>query len=439
MKKNIFILSLLTVLILLRQTNYWPSSAAMLSPKTIFNNPDIAGKEDKTLPSRSLTIDKSAYNLMAEPALAKLIAKIKTDSKKPDSYLAAYLANNALNNFSLRRGLKKIGRTFGLQGQTIYYPFGGFDPHTPFWMVQDARDVFSFGLDKAGSLSDFEKLAEGLLEQLIQDKEKDYLNLTSNLDAEVAYEKLAQEYQLDGSGIIALLRIMLFMQGDIQGVYFFDVNQKGAITFSDQESSRQKKSFPNMVIEFTVKGPDGQPVKKRYWYKSHNLKRFRRFSKFLEKFKFEVMLLKGVMSSWNTDAVKTALVPAKRNNAIVSTDKLIEPVIWKNAPKSFRLDSFPETKNIAFGYTSGPSGEKIYLGEGKDLIGSLKEINPQLTADISGSVSGVRESTLEYLINALRSLFGRSNLLDPSVKGVTRANNNLEEIKAGYFYRLRSA
>ncbi|MCG2711718.1 MAG: hypothetical protein L6416_05285, partial [Candidatus Omnitrophica bacterium] len=42
--------------------------------------------------------------------------------------------------------LSKTAKEIQAKGKVIFYPFGGFDVHTPFWMLPEATDVVSWGL-----------------------------------------------------------------------------------------------------------------------------------------------------------------------------------------------------------------------------------------------------------------------------------------------------
>jgi len=329
-------------------------------------------KKDDAMNSQ-LTIPSHAFNMLDSEGMREKLEYAQRVLNDPLSLAgknAIKFRDKFINGRSLswhRDVLQGLGRG-RLKGEVVYYPYGGVDPYFPFTMVEGSTDVFVTGHEGFGLLRNFyEKLGN---DSFLSDKLASY----SAYDPTRAVLRLTVTDE-GGSyiGLIALLRIIMFLNGDIEGVYYFDFNNKGDPVFLSEEDLDNPEKAKSAVIEYKDK-ETGE--KKRFWYFRHIMQDHNEgFRRFLDKFIFQTLFIKAAPESlWPKDipperrkSIEETFVPAIRNNAdvVADTTHLTDPI---NRRSFWRKDYAPEIVKTPAPYIFGYSEEDILFGEAIGLV-----------------------------------------------------------------------
>lgn len=259
------------------------------------------------------TETSNAYNLLRDPSAQTEIDALEQQAfhrKDPKTY-----EWNTSQRLKKQKEYNALGKLAGLKGSTIYYPFGGFDPQSPFSLLPEARDVFSQGFENFGGRQDLKTF---VLAGFQENHWPDFDN----------YRDL-HEMQHDMRGglwPVALNRIQEILGGKIEGVYHFLLNEDGKIKFLDSPENKDKAKYKNGVIVF--RDPKTNELK-RYWYLPQKVsQKDIGFDAFLKRLKFKILMIKAMPSmileeKGRERAIEIALDPAIRNGARVISDQRI--------------------------------------------------------------------------------------------------------------------
>lgn len=294
------------------------------------------------------------------------------------------------------------GRQAQFKGEKLYYPFGGMDVFTAFGLNPAFRDVFVMGSQQAGKLED---IVTGVHHISANPHSLDEYGRNADLKDDLW--RFARR---------AMAQVLLDMQGDLKGLYYFDISEKGGIEFIDAQDVRAGR---NIMMEFDVKDEAGNTVRKRFWYAQNEIKPVlisdhndQNYAAFIARFKFDAMLLKASMDLFergDTEIDRSYLdhITLKRVgdlNARILTDKRYgnphRPLrIWARMPEVISITMMPFTH---FGYST----EEIYAGWGKDLIAdrSYKGLTGFLKSQ-SNLIPHIHKSLINFLDDATTPLF----------------------------------
>lgn len=290
----------------------------MRAPAGIKDSPE---SETITLP---LLPKDPEYNFLDEP-LKEAINNLPHDPEVIEYKKKYESVHPNLKQFA--KYLKQLGKKAGLQGPVVYYPFGGFDSHHAFLLVKNATDVISFGKDSfAFANASFALSPENTL------------NYVRNADSRTkygshyfGYDRTKYYYECieEALALLALARIVNFLDGQITGLYYFKLKEDGDIEFVSKND--RNADTGNAVITFrdTYTG-----IEKRYWYIQHIQRNEHdifankpNFYNLIRKVKFQTLLIKAAYANWGEDDPifmnnihREILIPAKNNKAKVFTD-----------------------------------------------------------------------------------------------------------------------
>ncbi|MBZ0167679.1 MAG: hypothetical protein K8I00_12805, partial [Candidatus Omnitrophica bacterium] len=322
-----------------------------------------------------------AYNALPASGLQDAlrdIRKIASDGSSALGRVFAELKGDAPQSFApYKKFLARIGEETGMQGPVVYNPFGGMDALTGFLLPDysgqkaPVTDVISFGLNKFGTPS---RLKEYLAEFMTMAGEEEAAIREHPFLKYAGFDDYYQFYLPDkdkGLGLAALLRTMLFLEGTIEGLYYFDVDpETGELRFIDPESLpdwEDREDGPFVLIEF-VDAKDN--LRKRFWYAQTNVSMVdKAFDAFIGGFDVNGLILKATfednLSERSFFVYQKILAPAIRGNARVVADVMKNDrhaVIWKadQPPQEMRNDS-----DFMFGYTYPE--HPIAFGAARDL------------------------------------------------------------------------
>ncbi|MHB9156237.1 MAG: hypothetical protein ACYC5N_11225, partial [Endomicrobiales bacterium] len=278
--------------------------------------------------SREMAIPGNAPNALQDVSLSAALTAFSADSELPSGEIQKRIRSeeqeDGVTLDEQSKLLSRLGKTAGLSGSAVYYPFGGFDPYAPFAMVPGASDVFSLGIEEFGTpeqIAAFFQRGGALDEKSLRFR---YYDSTINTDM------LREDYQVSGLGALAAARIIAFLRGRVTGLYYFSIAPDGSLVFSERGDNGA-----SAVIEF--EDPSGN--RKRFWYFRDDV--YDPSSGFLSLsrqngFSFQTLLIKAAPSAiWNSPekterereaARAKTLEPALRVNAAgtpvtVFTDK----------------------------------------------------------------------------------------------------------------------
>ena len=264
--------------------------------------------------------------------------------------------------------LRSLGQRTKITGPVVYYPFGGFDSHTPDATVQGLTDVFSVGLDPFGRLSDVMKV--------LQDGP---IKIKAGLKLE-GYDHVGPEHLYDrtdirdGKGALAISRIISFLRGDVTGLYYFVISPDGKFKFLDSHEVLYlgEENYKNAVIEYSDKDTGN---KKRFWYIQHDFNSDDPgFICFIKSLSFNTLFIKGALNAWANDQLERDKlvgkinIPALENFPFNCTrviadrrrDGYAPDPIWATAPEKIELGA-----DESFGYSS--YGASVYYGPASSL------------------------------------------------------------------------
>ena len=347
------------------------------------------------------------------------------------------------------------------EADVIYYPFGGFDP-TGLAMTsstQSNQDNITQGGENFGSLWDLSRFF------YTQKKTGDELYLSGfnagNFDAVLDMEMFQHQYQLSGLGALAIARIIAFMKGEIQGVYFFDYDQEGKIKFFDKEKLEQEesKSSPvnrNALILYKVKDPEtGEIYLRRYWYLQHLFQETDPgFSKLVKKIakRVKLLLFKGAPAAFEDGGGSD---PAALAQDTLDPIRLLNPsalVVTDNAygPRGYVIDprrSYPiwvdDKPPLAialkagehFGYSSGWKSA-VYAGLATSLKNFTRRSEMRKTA-LPKDLSRAAQTVLRTAMNEKVTDAERGSAADIFVTaGAEKTIRELEELKSKMLNQL---
>lgn len=259
--------------------------------------------------------------------------------------------------------LKDIGRQAQLSGPVIYNPFGGVDAVTGFVMtdyddaVDPATDVVSFGLNHFGTP---EKLSSYLSEfryRITQDPtgmaDHPFLKYAGFDD----YYSFYLSERDKGLGLAAVLRIMMFLDGEVEGLYYFDMQPGDGtprfLTPAELAARGETEYGPSAMIAY--RDPvDGR--RKRFWYlQTHIGLADAAFDAFVDRFRANGLLLKATfednLSERSYFVYRKVLAPVIRGRGRVVADVLknnAHAVIWREDQPPHEI---PNRSGFQFGYT----------------------------------------------------------------------------------------
>ncbi len=349
------------------------------------------------------SIPPFAFNALDAPSVGRVVRQLTREIRNQNSDVGKQLQSTRKEREDRTDFLKNLGTKARVRGPVVYYPFGGFDPYTPFSVVQDATDVFAMGKDDFGNIRDIrEHLGpEGLINKIRAMQRNFYKAGPDGLVTPpwpVVISPSIQRPLLVGP--VTIPEIVALLNGTVKGIHYFNIERDGSARFLEESEVSVGRS---VVVEFV----DSNGITKRYWYLQHDANQYDEgFRKFIDRLKFQTLFLKAPMDllgSGNenrSNVVRDTLVPAKRNGARIISDryKKMGPVRpdSQSAPHPiWKPDYSPEEIVIEgheyFGY-SGPA-QKVYAGDADGLIDSgapgsmaglfaaLKKIAPKLSAD----------------------------------------------------------
>ncbi|MBN1586473.1 MAG: methyltransferase [Candidatus Omnitrophica bacterium] len=319
-----------------------------------------------------LNIPGTGYNSMAIPEVAEIFRSYLDDLADPEGALAFQLKRNLAGSMAgwptfenHSAFLRQIGGEVGM-GSTVYYPFGGADPYTPFAMDSDVEDVIAFGLENFGSPGDIQKMfGDGNYYHRVG-------GLFGGIDSHLSLVNMLQRLGLNGIGPLALARCVNFLGAGIEGVYYFDLQEDGDFRFLTEEDMRDRpeQGFRNAVIQF--EDPHTGRLK-RFWYMQDNVyDQTSPFRATLGRLRFDTLLLKGALDFLEpgtdpSDVVdEKVLQQARRLNANVVADMNQQHMsrgIWRVRP-----DSIPIPLGEMFGYGGVQQGGEVHYGPSTMLV-----------------------------------------------------------------------
>ncbi len=322
--------------------------------------PDILRQE---APQKSI-IPGYAFNILPLHDMKAEINRLHIEANDPRTALSWRIATIKKRGISGFGGLEhhkkfcaSVSEIAELKGPFVYYPFGGFDAHTPFWVVGDATDVISVAFEPFGSINDIIKFFR---------TSDSYYRAGYNYDAfdpVSDYDTIMKDNGLTGLGSLAITRIISFLEGELTGIYHFEIKKNGSVLFLNENKIDAEKSAKNAVVAFI--DPDGK--EKRYWYISHDMDDYDiGFSRFIEQLKFQTLFIKGAPDNYlnQKESIQRTFDPAKRNAARVVADSTLifgQRPIWTTDPKRIRVP-----RGIYYGYSDGTTD--VYHSSAEDLI-----------------------------------------------------------------------
>jgi hypothetical protein len=422
-----------------------------------------------------------AFNALDLPGVAESIKSLENDKGRIRG-----LKKNVKQLDRNNRHLSAFGKTAGLAGSVVYYPFGGFDPNTPFMLVNGATDVFSVGLESFGSIADIEKFC-----RIADSSTKAGRELDGRFESGIDMVKIMRDYDLSGLGALAIAKIVSLLDGKIEKISYFEIQEDGSFRFLEENEMQDKNILPSQsaVVEFVVRDPvSNKVIKKRYWYIQQDMSKgffdykqefydYRysegwssyiwggeerylymdslvdsgylneqgiiqpkimngfdnfdtgvsvpseikrkifdilyngyqsnlRYSRFIGKLQFQVMLIKGALDMWHkfNDGslnliIQKTLIPARNNLAIAISDSRAGGVwsnlkgyaphpIWREQPNAIILK-----EGEVFGY-SYREGDYLYFGPAAWLINSASD---QKAKDVSLAAEKANKYTEQFV------------------------------------------
>lgn len=334
--------------------------------------PQAEGRVDAAAPA----IPTSAFNALDIGGLRALVS----DPARPEDLNKLKEKGGKLSFEEHRKFLRDVGNLVGARGAAVYYPYGGFDPYAPFTVVDGSTDVFAIGAEDFGSI-------EGL-NKFFTNPNNTHAKTGMQYDG-YDIQTMIRMFSSIYNGGLAIARIVSFLDGNITGLYYFDIEENGSIRFLTEDEVRDSGYNKNAVIEFNAKGKT-----KRYWYIQNVIESAKEgevaeavkpdpFTRWINNLKFDVLFIKAAPEICDGtinrhEAIRKILNPARQNNARIITDSRhlldqerdiagLQHPIWAVDPQERILKS-------DFGY-----GKVVYFGPADRLI---TETTP--VADIKG-------------------------------------------------------
>jgi hypothetical protein len=253
-----------------------------------------------------------------------------------------------------KNAFKKFGEIAGIQAGGLLYPCGGVNVHSPFMLNKGIRDVFSIGQNNFGSLNSIE-----LYFKYLFTKGKVFHPLNYNgYDKYRVYDAI--ERRVGGIGSFAIMRINTLLNANIDGVFYFNIDEDGELEFFKENISAAAKE--NAVILFT----DEKGEQKRFWYLKRDLKQLtagdnRFFTKAAGEFRN--FFLKASMGLVFEEDVPLLIELAILNNWRILAEKVginKHQLKWAKKPQEIHLP-----KGVLIGYSA--KKRVMNFGKGKDL------------------------------------------------------------------------
>ncbi|MFZ5803059.1 MAG: hypothetical protein ACOY3K_08165 [Candidatus Omnitrophota bacterium] len=365
-----------------------------------------AGKPAKVRPAfvsrmparEEFSIPQDAYNFAgAETPLGEAIIRLQNDGsikerqRQEDEKWEKYQQiPGAIYIRSLRQyknDLEKIGRQAELKGRSVFYPFGGYDAHKPFLLVEDAEEVVVQSAWPFGGPRDLLTFlrSEGLYREGFQ---------YSRCDTASDIAHISDGMHVEGLGGLALVRIINYLGGSIRGLHYFRLGENGRPEFLDPSNADQagQKDYHNVVVEFEFTNKAGKLRRVKYINLYNSLDEpSPGYEAFLARWRFQTLLLLAVprqlwMKYWPA-MIRRVLRPAQLNHARLFADNgesgmlLSDGMRFPTVEKLYRglkLQSMQLEEGVDVGYSDG--GEVVYFGDipaGIDF--DAMDVSPDLT------------------------------------------------------------
>ncbi len=345
--------------------------------------PEMLGKVFSRAEVRKLDLGSvlTGYNFAgAKTVLGEAIAALQSDEeirkkRQLDDAKWEGLQNIPGATFALslrqyQKALGDIGKRAGLKGPNVFYPFGGYDAHKPFMLVRDATNVISQSAKPWGLPNDLVTVLEarGLREGFGYD----------HVNTESDFHHLMRDTKTEAFGGIAIARIVNYLDGNIRGLYYFKLDEKGQPVFLDSpEQTNKRENYQHAVVEFDLKNDDGSLRHVRYWYIQDRLEEKNpNYESFVTKLDFQTLLLLGIPKEiWAKHlsvVISQIFDTAKINRARFLSDNgqsgshstgVNTPEALKKAFGSSSLSSLSLSRGVAVGYSSGVVPDFIYYGD----------------------------------------------------------------------------
>ncbi|MBF0330420.1 MAG: hypothetical protein HQL17_00665 [Candidatus Omnitrophica bacterium] len=322
-----------------------------------------------------------------------------------------------------------------LTGEVGYYPFGGSDFDEPARLAGQWKDLIVMGQEPFGS--------RGII-NLFFVKGNRIVNTpgrgfnVNDVREQFGFKKKSfDEHEnlkkLKYVGVRALGRIITYLEGEVVGIKYFDLDREGNVNFVESGSSQART---NAVVVF--KDKDGQ--ERRCWYFQHSLEaRVSAISEqvpfraFINRASFQFMIIKAAQSDLfegilglNTYTVVGR--PAKRNNALVLADqRTAHPTYGRDY--GIVVDQQPVFKDVPRKYVFGG----VPYGYGYKLFyAPVSALATPFTApsDVVGYAPYAPDIKMEYAgsvdENAPRVLQGVTISRDGDYYSIRKGNVRLE-------------
>ena len=341
-----------------------------------------AGQADAAIladPGRTEADD--TVNFLNVPGLTAALADFRRDMLDPSTefgrWLTEWKSAGAKGFVPYTEFLKDIGRRAQLSGPVVYNPFGGMDALTGFVMtdydkaVDPATDVVSFGLNHFGTPEKLTAYLTEFRERVTRDTagraEHPFLKYAGFDD----YYKFYLSDRDKGLGLAALLRIMMFLDGEVEGLYYFDMQPgDGSLRFLTPEklAARGETEYgPSAMIAFRDPA-DGR--RKRFWYLQTNISLYdQAFDAFIDRFRADGLVLKATfennLGERSFFVYRKVLAPVVRGQGRVVADVLknnANAVIWRADEPPHLI---PNGSGFDFGYSY--PGNPIAYGDATEL------------------------------------------------------------------------
>jgi hypothetical protein len=273
----------------------------------------------------------------------------------------------------IREVVTNIARFAGVTGGTVYYPFGGSDPITPFLFSDNISDVIIQTAEPAGSVKEIMNAAE----------QEYYLWATqANHSFDVTPESS------EGRLPVSVARAINHLKFDVVGIFFTKISPQGNLQLIETCDSDPSEVFDHALVLF--RDPLTGKIK-RLWQFRHLIGgRFASgsFPLLIKRLHFDTMLIKAANDelfearSIRAETFAISLDRAREVDAVVIAD------VRHTSPTETKLPTMDDKRPIwhkdglvrvfdlpegaHFGYSSnrgkGYFADAVFVGKGSDLV-----------------------------------------------------------------------